>query len=361
MEPLCEFCGVVRAVVYCKSDSARICLHCDGCVHSANLLSHRHQRSLLCDKCNSQPAIVRYVDVKLSVCQGCDWNGNGGSVLGHGRQALKYYTGCPSLEELSSLWSSALDAPSSSSFDWGSVGSLPINDNCTSSCLDQRDNEGLFSLVTSKLNDIEPLGNFDPLMGQSSMTVPPNPSYMPFCREQPPLFPEDLNLPKGCSAFKDLGIDDGDDLCDGLNIDDVPLNFESDDEIFGCSQGPSRFQCNNGGIDCPESNGPAENASSSGQQYCVTFQSSRIGGSASMIRALSGNSNCLLMNPSCNRNINLGFPPGKIQSSMSLSLSNITGESCAADYQDCGLSPAFLTREPPWESKLEASCPASKG
>lgn len=42
MEPLCEFCGVARAVVYCKSDSARLCLNCDVSVHSANSLSLRH-------------------------------------------------------------------------------------------------------------------------------------------------------------------------------------------------------------------------------------------------------------------------------------------------------------------------------
>ncbi|GAU17079.1 hypothetical protein TSUD_105780 [Trifolium subterraneum] len=30
MKVLCEFCGVVRAVVCCKPDSACLCLHCDG-------------------------------------------------------------------------------------------------------------------------------------------------------------------------------------------------------------------------------------------------------------------------------------------------------------------------------------------
>ena len=62
------------------------------------------------------------------------------------------------------------------------------------------------------------------------------------------------------------------------------------------------------------------------------------------------------MNPSCNGNINLGFPQGQVHSSMSLSLSNITGESSATtDYQDCGLSPVFLTSESPWESNFEAT------
>ncbi|KAK2656607.1 hypothetical protein Ddye_009659 [Dipteronia dyeriana] len=70
MEPLCEYCGVATALVYCKSDLARLCLRCDGYVHSANFLSSRHNRSLLCDKCNSQPAIFRCMDDRISLCQG---------------------------------------------------------------------------------------------------------------------------------------------------------------------------------------------------------------------------------------------------------------------------------------------------
>lgn len=69
----------------------------------------------------------------------------------------------------------------------------------------------------------------------------------------------------------------------------------------------------------------------------------------------------MLMNPNCNRNINIGFPnPQQVHSSMSLSLSNITGESSAADYQDCGLSPVFLPGEAPWEPNLEISCPQAR-
>ena len=75
---------------------------------------------------------------------------------------------------------------------------------------------------------------------------------------------------------------------------------------------------------------------------------------------MSGCANSMLMNPSCSRNIGLGFPTGQVHSTISLSLSNITGESSAADYQDCGLSPVFLTSESPWESNLEASCPQAR-
>lgn len=102
--------------------------------------------------------------------------------------------------------------------------------------------------------------------------------------------------------------------------------------------------------------------SSSGQNDCFPFQSSCVSGSASAIQGISGSANCLFMDPSCNKNINIGFPngTGQAQSNISLSLSNIIGEGSAADYQDCGLSPMFLTGESPWESHLEASCPQAR-
>ncbi|KAI4334082.1 hypothetical protein L6164_018817 [Bauhinia variegata] len=335
MEPLCEFCGELRAVVYCKSDSARLCLYCDGSVHSANSLSRRHPRSLLCDKCNIQPAIVRCMDEKISVCQGCDWIRNSCSVLGHRRHALTCYTGCPSVSELSGIWSSVLDTGFNNA--WGSVNTLPKSDNCSTKCLEELDNDGSFGLVTGKFNDIEPW------MGQSPL-IPPNPTDMPYCRDQPLLFPQVLSLPKGCPNFKDLGIQDGDGLCEGLNIDDVQLNLESSDDIFGCTQGATRLQIEDGGIDCllmeknisvTESNVLPENAleaSSSVQQECVPFQSSRAGGSAGVMQAINGSANGVLMNPSCNGNINLGFPQGQVPSS---------------DHT-------------PWESNLEPACPQAR-
>lgn len=165
MEPMCEFCGVVRAVVYCKSDLARLCLHCDGCVHSANTLSRRHPRSLLCDKCNTQAAIVRCIDEKISLCQNCDWNGGGCSSLGHRCQVLDCYTGCPSSAEFTRIWSSVLD--------------VPENDTCR---LEQRGND---------------LGSWMP--NGSSIPPPPPPSqpnYMPYCADQSAFFSDESNKPK---------------------------------------------------------------------------------------------------------------------------------------------------------------------
>lgn len=197
MEPLCEFCGVVRAVVYCQSDSARLCLHCDGCVHSANSLSRRHPRSFLCDKCHAQPAIVRCMDDKVSVCQSCDWNANGCLAMGHHRQTLNCYTGCPSMAEFSRIWSSVLDVPSLSSFDggWGSLDTLPSNENCINSSVENRNNNGgAFGMVTAKLEP-DPCLKYEPWMAPSSM-APPNTNSMLYCRDQAPFFADESKLQK---------------------------------------------------------------------------------------------------------------------------------------------------------------------
>ncbi|PKI75166.1 hypothetical protein CRG98_004501 [Punica granatum] len=314
MEPSCDFCNAVRAVVYCKSDSARLCLRCDGYIHSANSLAHRHSRSLLCDKCSCQPAIIRCSDEKLSLCQGCEWNGQGCSGPGHSQQALNCYSGCPSMAEFSSIWASILDPPpSSGEFDngWGSYNGLSCN-----------------------------------LERKGSEVLP------------------------GCSGFKNLGVQDsGADLCQNLNMDGL-TNLGNGNDIIDCKTDQAQYQFEDGDMECllmgknlpaPETNGPIENieASESGQPECVAFQPSQLGNLILGMQYVKGGggggtNSCMLMNPpNCNRNIGLGFPA----SSKSLSLSNITGESSASDYQDCGLSPMLLSVESPWDPNLEGSSP----
>ena len=68
----CDFCNEQLAVLYCRADSAKLCLFCDQHVHSANLLSRKHTRSQICDNCNSQPASVRCSTDNLVLCQECD-------------------------------------------------------------------------------------------------------------------------------------------------------------------------------------------------------------------------------------------------------------------------------------------------
>lgn len=168
MEPLCEFCALVRAVVYCRSDHTRLCLGCDNCVHSANPLSRRHQRSLLCDKCNEQPAIIWCVDEKMTACQNCDWSCT--TCAGrHKRQVVLFYDGCPSSAELSELLiSSILDEPPCPSIGFGD-GWPGGEKNCAIG--DRKDGiVGSYEMVTSKLStDSESRLKLEPWEGTSSV------------------------------------------------------------------------------------------------------------------------------------------------------------------------------------------------
>ncbi|CAL0328965.1 unnamed protein product [Lupinus luteus] len=381
MEPLCEFCGIIRAMVYCKSDSARLCMNCDVSVHGANSLSYRHSRSILCNKCNSQTGIVYCMDEKMSLCQSCDWNHKGCSLLGHKRQALESYSGCPSLTELPSFLSFVIDAISSCGggldHGWGSHSATlsSKNDTGTSKSFeqDQPNNDDAvdtFDLVSGKLNEIEESVKPEPWIEQPTTIPPPNPNYAPpYIMDQTIFCPQDSNLLEECDNLKGLGISDDDDL----NVDSFKLNFEKRDEIFECSQVATRYHLDNGAMDCSlmeknisftESKSLIESAmeaSSSVQQDCVAFQSSRDDNPASMMHGINNNANCVLMPPSCIENINLEFPHEQVHSSMSLSLPNITGESSTTDFQDCGLPPGFMAGEPPpWASILEASNPQAR-
>lgn len=92
----CDYCNEETAVLYCRADSAKLCLLCDHHVHSANSLSKKHLRSQICDRCASQPASVRSRHDALLLCDDCAGDCD--------RSALDGFSGCPSAAELASLW-----------------------------------------------------------------------------------------------------------------------------------------------------------------------------------------------------------------------------------------------------------------
>ncbi|KAF5449270.1 hypothetical protein F2P56_029734 [Juglans regia] len=102
----CDFCTEQLAVLYCRADSAKLCLFCDQHVHSANLLSQKHMRSQICDNCSSEPVSVRCATDNLVLCQECDWDAHGSCSLSasHDRDPVEGFSGCPSALELASLW-----------------------------------------------------------------------------------------------------------------------------------------------------------------------------------------------------------------------------------------------------------------
>lgn len=139
-------------MIYCRSDAACLCLSCDRIVHSANALSKRHSRTLVCERCNSQPAIVRCVEEKISLCQNCDWGGHATSASGgHQRQTINCYSGCPSSAELSRVWSffPSISMDDSSATCEQGFGSMSLTDHSGAKCETQ---------VDSSTTDVAPPG-----------------------------------------------------------------------------------------------------------------------------------------------------------------------------------------------------------
>lgn len=129
MDTMCDFCGEIRSTVYCRADSASLCLSCDEHIHGANALSKRHLRTVLCDGCSVEPAAFSCNDHKLSFCHNCDRQSHSNSPQ-HRRKSISYYTGCPSAAELAELWDCELDrlggddqqGPSVPGIGWGNSG-----------------------------------------------------------------------------------------------------------------------------------------------------------------------------------------------------------------------------------------------
>lgn len=107
----CDYCSEQIAVLFCRADSAKLCLLCDQHVHSANALSRKHIRSQICDNCSSEPVSVRCVTDNLVLCQECDWDAHGSCSVSasHDRNPVEGFSGCPSPLELASIWGFDLD------------------------------------------------------------------------------------------------------------------------------------------------------------------------------------------------------------------------------------------------------------
>lgn len=103
MEKICEFCRASRPVIYCKADTAHLCLSCDAKVHSANTLSSRHLRTVVCDSCRFRPANVQCLDHQMFVCRVCDPSLHDASSR-HQKRAIKSFMGCPSAKDFAALW-----------------------------------------------------------------------------------------------------------------------------------------------------------------------------------------------------------------------------------------------------------------
>ncbi|KAM0017171.1 putative transcription factor C2C2-CO-like family [Helianthus debilis subsp. tardiflorus] len=264
----CDYCGEARSMVYCRSDAAYLCLPCDRDVHSANPLSQRHMRTLVCDVCNSQPAVVRCEDEKQSFCQNCDWvshNGDNIDASTHNRQTLNCYSGCPSATELSSIWFFMSESCEQE------MGSMSIADD----------------------NTQEPSGNNK--IQDSSVNV---------------------------EASK--VVDDG--LYDDYTMDEVDMNIENYEEMFGVGHNDPKHLFAKDGIDS------------------LFGKKDQTKESANTVQPECSNAASMDSLMSCKTEPS----PCYAYQQSNISFSSLTGESSGGEYQDCGASSVAPIGEPPW-------------
>ncbi|KAK5810971.1 Zinc finger CONSTANS-LIKE 9 -like protein [Gossypium arboreum] len=353
----CDFCGHQRPVVYCRSDAACLCLSCDRNVHSANALSRRHSRTLLCERCNSQPALVRCTEERVSLCENCDWIGHGTSTSNwtHKRQTINCYSGCPSSAELSSLWPFFWQSPSpGESTCEKELGLMSITENIettswgpTGNTVSQNKNSDGVAEVNND-NNADMGSGWD---GSSSILE---------LRSPPPLDQPagvtDTSLPKvSCPQTKRPLLCE-DDLYDDFNMDEVDLNLDNYEELFGVALNHSEELFVNGGIDSLFRTNDLS-AADSDCRGAVAAEGSSVGLVNAIQPACSnGASADSVMS---NKTDSVLCFTGR-QAHSSLSFSGLTGESSGADYQDCGASSMLLMGEPPWcppctESSFQSS------
>ncbi|CAI0376561.1 unnamed protein product [Linum tenue] len=69
---LCDSCKSATAALFCRPDSAFLCLTCDSKIHAANKLASRHARVWMCEVCEQAPAHVTCKADAAALCVTCD-------------------------------------------------------------------------------------------------------------------------------------------------------------------------------------------------------------------------------------------------------------------------------------------------
>ncbi|CAN6274623.1 unnamed protein product [Urochloa humidicola] len=323
-------------MIYCRSDAASLCLSCDHNVHSANALSRRHTRTLLCDRCCSQPAAVRCVEENTSLCQNCDWNGHDAAsgATGHKRQAINCYSGCPSSSELSRIWSFIMDIPTVAAEPncEDGISMMTIDDSDVTNHCGASDDKRLLEIANTTLMSDPPTDDkLKPLIGSSSSD---GFNDLALATDQPagsvPMTPK---VPYATDEDK---FNDGsmyEDLC----VDDTDLTFENYEELFGTSHIQTEQLFDDAGIDSYFEMKEMPPFDSNEEHKYMQLECSNV---VSADSAMS--------NPGARADSSLCIPVRQVRSSKSQSFSGLTGESSAGDHQDCGVSPMLLMGEPPW-------------
>ncbi|MBA0822058.1 hypothetical protein Goarm_018878 [Gossypium armourianum] len=334
---ICDFCGDQLSMVYCRSDAACLCLSCDRNVHSANALSRRHSRTLLCERCNSQPAFVRCAEERVSLCQNCDWIGHGASTSNstHKRQTINCYSGCPSSSELSSMWSFFPQSPpAGESSCEQELGLMCITENIERTSWGAIENT--INQNSAGVAEVNHDSNTDKGIGWGGTSSIPDLRSMPRVLDQPP-GRTGASLPKCPGICEDA-------LYDDFNMDEVDLNLENYEELFGVTLNHSEELLGNGGIDSLFGTKDMA-AADSNCQGALAAEGSSVG----LINAIQPDcSNAASADSMMSSKTDSILCFTARQAHSSVSFSGLTGESSAGDYQDCGASSMLLMGEPSW-------------
>ncbi|KAI3444123.1 hypothetical protein Pfo_000788 [Paulownia fortunei] len=70
----CDYCKSAAALLFCRADSAFMCIACDAKVHNANnkLACPKHERVWMCEVCEQAPAAVTCKADAAALCVTCD-------------------------------------------------------------------------------------------------------------------------------------------------------------------------------------------------------------------------------------------------------------------------------------------------
>lgn len=314
-------------MVYCRSDSAALCLSCDRNVHSANALSRRHSRTLLCDRCSAQPAMVRCLEENASLCQNCDWNGHtaGSSAAGHNRQNINCYSGCPSSAELSRVWSFILDIPDVAPEPNCEqiISMMSISESAVSNGDNAQGDNTLLDMASAALtNDLNNEDKQKSVMGSSSEA---GLDLLQLANDQVAVSVDSRTAKY--TPDKHM-FSNKDSIYEDFSMDDIDLSYENYEELFGNSHIQTEELFDDAGID----------------SY-FEMKEVHAGGTDEKPKptmpAVSADSG--MSNPGVKDDSSLCIPVRQ-----AISYSGFTGESIPAEYQDCGVSPMLLMGEPPW-------------
>lgn len=68
----CDSCKSAASAVFCRADSAFLCLTCDSKIHCTTKLALRHERVWMCEVCEQAPAAVTCKADAAALCVTCD-------------------------------------------------------------------------------------------------------------------------------------------------------------------------------------------------------------------------------------------------------------------------------------------------